>query len=161
MFVESILKFAGSEQCVSQTVRLDRFSGNREEIEGCSHRNVEYGIRQLLTADSRTRRSYYLSDAEIAELNSREVYADSGTGIEFYSTDFRFDDYRDFRRLWKENEGESEVIVFTHEWLLNVPMRRNVLRYIQFLCKRFFVKRNISTFLHSLKTGECEYVTEF
>lgn len=160
MFVESILKFAGSGQCISQTVRLDRFLGSREEIEGCSHRNVEYGIRQLLTADSRTRRSYYFSDAEIAELNNRELYADDSTGIEFYSTDFRFDDYRNFRRLCKENMGEGEVVVFTHEWLLNVPMRRNVFRYVQFLCKRFFVKRNISVFLHSLESGEFEYVVE-
>lgn len=161
MFVESVLKFAGSGQCVSQTVRLDRFSGRREECAACSYRNMEYGIRQLLTADSRTRQSYYLSDAEIAELNSVEMYVDGNTGIEFYSTDFRFDDCKNFKRLCKENMGESEVVVFTHEWLLNVPVRRNLFRYIQFLCKRFFVKRNISVFLHSFETKECEYVTDF
>lgn len=155
MFVESVLKFAGSGQCVSQTVRLDHFSGRREECAACSYRNMEYGIRQLLTADSRTRQSYYLSDAEIADLNDRELYVDWSTGIEFYSTDFRFDDCKNFKRLCKENMGESEVVVFTHEWLLNVPVRRNVAKYVVAKWYQYRIWHNINRFC--MKAVKNEY----
>ena len=158
MFVETVLKFTGNEHCISRTVRLDRFQGDKEAIASISCME-EYGVQQLLTADSSTRTSYYLSNSEIAELNKHEFYFDSVNDIEFYTTDFRFDDYRNFKEFWEENKNESEICVFTHEWILHVPFRKNIVEFIVAKYRQFMVRKNISKFCKKVCDMKVTFVT--
>ena len=79
----------------------------------------------------------------------------------FVKTDFRFDDTENFRKLFFENKDESEVVVFTHEWLLEPARRKNVLKYFLQLLNSRKIKCNVDKFLKYYKDKNCEYVFEF
>ena len=157
--MSQIERITGASGCITQTVRLDYFSGGRRFIESISDGNTECGIRQLLCADSGSRDSYYLDSAQKSELNKNEfLLADN---LAFVKTDFRFDDTRNFRELFSENKDESEVVVFTHEWLLEPARRKNALRYFLQLLNSRKIKCNIDKFFKYYKDKNCEYVFEF
>lgn len=160
-FIDAVFKITGSKQCVSQTVRLDRFLGEYKEISENSFEKNPLGIKQLLTADSKTRHSYYLSEEAQKEIANFEKWNDSSNSIDFYVTDFRFDDYKEFPNLLNENDREKEIVVFTHEWLLFFPMRKNLLAYFQKIYKAKRIKENINDcFEHLMKEGYV-FTTEF
>lgn len=127
-FMKEIKRITGSVNSISTTVRLDYFEGSEGDILRNSFFNIEHGITALLCADSETRKSYYLTQEQQTELNDKEILLDK-SGIYFFSTDFRFDDYKNFDFVFTKNRDEHEIIVFTHEWLLNVPLRKNIFSY--------------------------------
>ncbi|WP_294015803.1 hypothetical protein [uncultured Treponema sp.] len=159
MFVSQIERITGAFDCITRTVRLDYFSGDKRFVESISDGNTECGIRQLLCADSSSRDSYYLDSVQKRELNKNEMlFADN---LAFVKTDFRFDDIKNFKKLFSENKDESEVVVFTHEWLLEPARRRNALRYFLQLLNSRKIKCNIDKFFKYYKDKNCEYVFEF
>ena len=152
-------RIAGAFDCITRRVRLDYFSGDKRFVESISDGNTECGIRQLLCADSSSRDSYYLDSVQKRELNKNEMlFADN---LAFVKTDFRFDDIKNFKKLFSENKDESEVVVFTHEWLLEPARRRNALRYFLQLLNSRKIKCNIDKFFKYYKDKNCEYVFEF
>ena len=159
MFVNQIERIAGTSACITQTVRLDYFSGDKKFIEAISDKSTKNGIRQLLCADSSSRDSYCLDSVQKSELNKNEkLFADN---LVFAKTDFRFDDTKNFKELFLENKDENEVVVFTHEWLLEPAKRKNVFKYfLQFLSSRK-IKCNINKFFKYYTDKNCEYVFEF
>ena len=97
MFVSQIERVAGASDCITQTVRLDYFSGGKKFIESISDKNTKCGIRQLLCADSSGRDSYYLDSVQKSEINKKEmIFADN---LAFIKTDLRFDDTKKFKKL--------------------------------------------------------------
>lgn len=159
MFVKQIERIAGSKKCITQTVRLDYFEGNRDSVFYASYKNTGNGIKQLLCADSDTRCSYFLDENQKQELNRTEkIYFDDLT---FIKTDFRFDDVENFKNLFEENKNEDEVVVFTHEWLLQVPVRKNLVKYFEQARKSNAVRKNINVFCQFYEKTDAEYVFEF
>lgn len=159
MFVNQIERITGTSDCIAKTVRLDYFSGDKKFIEAITDKSSKNGIRQLLCADSSNRYSYYLDEIQKTELNKNELlFADD---LIFVKTDFRFDDVKNFRRLFYENKDESEVVVFTHEWLLEPAKRKNVFKYFLQLLNSRKIKFNINRFFEYYTGKDCEYVFEF
>ncbi len=159
MFVSQIERITGTLNCLTQTVRLDYFSGGKRFVESISDGNTRCGIRQLLCADSNSRESYYLDSVQKSELNKNELlFADNLT---FVKTDFRFDDTKNFMELFSENKDESEVVVFTHEWLLEPAKQKNVFRYFLQLLNSRKIKCNIDKFIKYYSNKKWEYVFEF
>lgn len=115
------------------------------------------GITSLLCADSKIRNSYFLNEEEI--LNSQEYIQIENLSL--YETDFRFDDYKNFEKLFSENVDEKEMIVFTHEWLLHVPIRKNIVKWFDSLLKSIRVKSNIDFFFTYYLNNDKKYVYEF
>lgn len=160
-FIDTALEITGSEKCISQTLRLDRFLGEYKNISEHSFEQYPLGIKQLLTADSKTRQSYYLTSEAQKEIANYEKWNDSSNKISFYATDFRFDDYKDFSNFFNDNKNEKEIVVFTHEWLLFFPMRRNLLAYFKELYRAKRIKRNINKCFYQLVTDGYVFTTEF
>lgn len=158
MFVSQIERITGTSDCITKTVRLDYFSGDKKFIEAISDKSSKNGIRQLLCADSSSRDSYYLDSVQKSELNKNEkLFADN---LVFAKTDFRFDDVKNFRRLFNENRDEREVVVFTHEWLLEPAKRKNVFKYFLQLLNSKKIKYSINRFFKYYTGKDCEYVFE-
>lgn len=98
MFVNQIERITGTLNCITQTARLDYFSGDKKFIESISYKNTKSGIQQLLCADSSSRDSYYLDSAQKSEINKKEmIFADN---LAFIKTDLRFDDTKKFKKLF-------------------------------------------------------------
>ena len=81
--------------------------------------------------------------------------------LSFYKTDFRFDDYKSYKYLFMQNKDENEIICFTHEWILQFPIRKNLIKYCmqQYRCSR--IKKNIVSFMNYCKDNNYIFVTEF
>lgn len=158
MFVSQIERITGTSDCITKTVRLDYFSGDKKFIEAISDKSTKNGIRQLLCADS-SRDSYYLDSVQKSELNKSEMLI--ADNLFFAKTDFRFDDIKNFKELFLENKDENEVVVFTHEWLLEPAMRKNVFKYFLQLLNSKKIKFNINRFFEYYTDKDCEYVFEF
>lgn len=152
-------RITGSKESLSPTVRLDRFLGTREEILSVSRDKNPAGISSLLCADSDTRQSYYLGAAEIEALNRDEKILLDGIG--FYKTDYRFDDWHAYKSFFAQNYAEDDVIVFTHEWILNPRPRKKFIAWFFDLVRGFFVKRNINQCLAYFSQNGAIFVNEF
>ncbi len=159
MFVSEIARITGTTKSITSTVRLDYFKGSKDEILQSSCEFFGNGISALLCADSKTRSSYFLSEIQEEKLNAFEsVQVD---GLYFYETDFRFDDYKNYETLFLENAGEEQLIVFTHEWLLYVPLGKNIVKYLDSLKQSKKVKSNIDAFFTYCLDNDSMYVYEF
>jgi len=95
------------------------------------------------------------------ESNKGSFFYDEDSQLSFYAVDFRFDEYKKYRQFVHENTNESEIIVFSHEWLLYVPVRRNIVSYTKHFISRSFIKSNIKNFCKFITSSESEFVTEF
>lgn len=155
--MNEIIRITGSKKSFCQTCRLERFKGERQEILENSNSIIEGGISELLCADSYERKSYYLNSNQQSLLNKNEKI--TSDLINFYSTDFRFDNYKNFKSLFSQNKGENELVVFTHEWLLNPPVRKNFFMYFISLYKKWRVKKNINTFMTYCIKENYEFVS--
>lgn len=160
MFVKQIGRIAGGYESVSSTVRLDCFNGSFEEcLASSSYIGIDCGIKTLLCADSERRPSYFLTEEQELKLNeSGRVYTEE---FSFLKTDFRFDDWSNYRKLYELNKHEDELIVFTHEWIVNPPLRRNFILYFFSVCRKWIIERNINDFFTRLSKTDCVYVSEF
>ena len=159
MFVKQIERITGNKNCITQTVRLDYFEGSKESIQNNSYKNKFCGIKQLLCADSNVRNSYFLNETQKKELNDTEKI--NVDGLSFIKTDFRFDNIENFKTFFKENQNEDEIVVFTHEWLLRIPFRKNLVKYFLQVHKSDTVKKNINEFCKFFEKGDAEYVFSF
>lgn len=159
MFVNEIERITGTSESITSTVRLDYFEGKRDEILQVSSTFFNNGISALLCADSKTRSSYFLSDVQEKQLNEFErLHID---GLYFFETDFRFDDYQNFETLLLENKNDKELIVFTHEWLLYLPRRKNIIKYLSSLKESKIIKSNIENFLVYCLREKRIFVSDF
>lgn len=159
MFVNEIERITGTTKSITSTVRLDYFKGNKDEVLQSSCGFLDNGISALLCADSKTRSSYFLNEIQEEKLNALEnIQVD---GLYFYETDFRFDDYKNYETLFLENVGEKQLIVFTHEWLLYVPLGKNIIKYLDSLKQSKKVKSNIDAFFTYCLDNDLMYVYEF
>lgn len=159
MFVKQIERITGSRNCITQTVRLDYFEGSKEYVNEISYKKSKCGIKQLLCADSSTRASYFLNEEQENKLNKTEKI--TSDDFFFIKTDFRFDNIKSFKPLFNENKEEEEVVVFTHEWLLQILHRKNLIKYFVQIAKSYLVKRNINKFCSFYKERNSDYIFEF
>ena len=113
-----------------------------------------------MCADNETRKSYYLTQEQQVELNDKEIVLDK-SGIYFFTTDFRFDDFKKFDLYFGRNKGEPELVVFTHEWILNVPLRKNIFLYLANIYRRSQIIKNIEIFFSWCSSQNYKYVTDF
>ena len=141
--IEQLLRITGSADCISDTARLHYFKGGKEYVSK---------IKALLTADSDSRHSYFLTEVQEKELLQKEKIFDEDTGIRFYKTDFRLDNPKYFKSLFSQNKDESEIVFFTHEWLLQLRPRKNVFAWVSGI----FLRRKIFSNLKKI----CEYAKE-
>lgn len=156
--MDEIIRITGSKKSLCQTCRLERFKGEQQEIFDNSSYVIDGGIGVLLCADSPERKSYYLNSKQQILLNENEkIISDS---IIFCSTDFRFDNYKAFKALFSQNKGENELIVFTHEWILNPTFRRNLFKYFVTVNKKWRVKKTINTFMNYCVKENYEFVSD-
>lgn len=146
-YLDAIVRITGGYSCISNCLRLDRFSGSLDEIKNT--RNAVIPIKQLLTADDKKRDSYYLDSENLNKLHAAEKLEKDG--IQFFETDFRFDDLDNYKKLSKESFNEMEVIVFTHEWLIRTKPRKNIPIYIYSKIKEWRIKINIKKTLKAAK----------
>ena len=124
-FCKSIIDITGTDSCISTTIRLDRFRATEDELINLKH--SKFPILELLCSDDE-RLNYYLSIDENKKVNTDEIYVKND--ITFYKTDFRFDNIRNYKKLFRDNKYESELIFFTHERLLYPPKKRkNLIKY--------------------------------
>lgn len=159
MFVKQIERITGNKNCITQTVRLDYFEGSKEYVNEISYKKSKCGIKQLLCADSSTRESYFLNEEQENKLNKTEKI--TSDGFTFIKVDFRFDNIKNFKPLFNENKDEEEVVVFTHEWLLQIPHRKNLIKHFVQIAKSHLVKRNINKFCSFYKERNSNYIFEF
>lgn len=158
-FIVAVKSFGG-ESIITQTLRLERFKGSYEDITDSSFEKTAYGIKTLLTADSDTRESYYLSKDAFSEINKNESFFDMTNNIAFVKTDIRFDDYEKFDLLLKQNHGEKDLVVFTHEWLLFFNMRKNVLAYARQCYTNFKIRKNMERFFKKCLSDGYQFTNE-
>lgn len=125
-FLKAIIRITGDEACISDCLRLERFLGNMDDI--LNTKNTLIPVKQLLTADDKNRKSYYLDSESLNKLHVAEKLEKDG--LQFFETDFRFDNPSNYKKLFRSNFGEDELIVFTHEWLLKNKLRKNIPIYI-------------------------------
>ena len=127
LVINELIRITGSESSIEKIIRLHNYAGNFESI--MSLNEDENGIIGLLTADD-DRDSYYLDSTKSSELrlNGREVIDD----LLFIPTDIRLESIDNFEKIDNEflNGVDSEIIVFTHEWLLEDKEIRKKLEYI-------------------------------
>ena len=155
--VKTIEYITGSVQSVTSTARLEKFSGSLEELSRSSIPD------SLLTADNTDvhPKSYYLSAEQNARMDAEEYFYDAENGKFFYKTDFRLDEPRKFKRMFAANKDESCIVFFTHEWLLDIPPRRNVFKWATAWIKSFFIWRNIEKMCSYAKNGGYTFITDF
>lgn len=162
-FYKEIVRITGSKNSFDTFPRVDRFLGTYDEVKNIAKRFNKNGITGLLTADSAERDSYYLSKKlskkQKEELNENRYFYDNDLALSFIPTSFRFDDLGKLNYNSKVNFGKSVVIVFTHEWLLNIVLRKNILIYIKLLCKSIRVKCTIKRVLSDYMGGG--YTSDF
>lgn len=147
--VECLANISG-KQCITSTVRLDKFQGTRQELEQTKI------LKSFLTADNPTRNSYYIGNNK--SLNENEFYAD--TLKTFYRTDFRLDNPDEFKELFSENKCENCIVFFTHEWLLENPMRLNLYSYIKKQYKINQIWDNLEYICIYAKANNYKFVTD-
>lgn len=150
-FINEIIRITGSSTSIAKIVRLEKFKGDLNTILGM--KNNQHGINTLLTADD-DRNSYYLNEIQKSILIAEEKYHDTINNIKFYVTDFRFDNPKDVPYLYGLNSNETEIICFTHEWLLSIPYRKNLILYLFSVAKSISIKTKISYVLsRSIKSN--------
>ena len=94
---------------------------------------VDNGIVGLLSADDKERYSYYLTKDQMSELYSADWLTDEN--VFFTPTDVRLENIKDdpsFYRILDEIHYQKNIIVFTHEWLVNDDL---VKKYLSWFCK--------------------------
>lgn len=131
--INELIRITG-ENSIEKVIRLHNYAGNFESI--MAIKNVDNGIVGLLTADDE-RNSYYF-DSNITE-DIRIKGKSEVDGLVCISTDLRLENVNDIKQELL-NINDEELIVFTHEWILDDKLIKEKLEYI---CK-YAVNNNYS-----------------
>ncbi|WP_338587263.1 lipopolysaccharide biosynthesis protein [Clostridium baratii] len=123
LVVNQLVRITGSKECIERVVRLHNYAGNFSSIKAMNETNN--GIVGLLSADD-DRKSYYLNNNECNKLKVKGKI--SYEGMSFLSTDIRLENTEDIKS--KLNAKDNELIVFTHEWLLNDKLNKEKLEEV-------------------------------
>lgn len=126
--IKELLRITGSEDCIDNFVRLDRYYATAEMIEALTE--TDYGIVGLLTSDNPDRNSYALSGDERIALYDADWYADSN-GVQYTPTDIRLEGLEgraQFRDRLVQVSDQEQIVIFTHEWFLS---DKNVQKYMK------------------------------
>lgn len=152
-YMRDNLRRISSDENLTKTVRLEKFQGCFEDL------TSTINLQSLLTADDVNRPSYYIGvNAEIAK---NEYLNDSVNNKYFYKTDFRLDNPDDFENFLADNKCEDCLVVFTHEWLLNVPFGLNIINYANRKYKSYKIWRNLECLCMYLCANHYEFLTDF
>ena len=123
LVINQLIRITGSKDCVERVVRLHNYAGNFSSIKAMN--KTDNGIIGLLSADD-NRNSYYLNKDKCTQLKVKGKINDSD--IVFLATDIRLENVKDIKS--KLNNKDNELIVFTHEWLLNNKINREKLEEV-------------------------------
>ncbi len=116
-FTNAIIRLTGDWECIGRVTRLGFFEGTLENI--LAIKNSDYGIVGLLTADSRGRKSYYLTDAETDVLQEEGRYFDDKNSLSFIRTVTRNNSIMP-EEIEANPKWQSNIEVFHHEYEPNV-----------------------------------------
>ncbi len=127
--MEEFYRITGEKNCIDSCIRLQNYAGTYDNIKKIIDKNIENGVQILLSADD-DRENYYLSEEQNFILNRNEYYIDDYMGISFIKTDIRLENINDVNEEFKKNNGEEQIIVFSHENLMNKNSIRKKLEKI-------------------------------
>lgn len=128
MTIEQLLRITGSEACIDNFVRLDRFIASADMIQKLA--DTDHGIIGLMVADDPKRLSYALSDDELLDVYKNDWYVDLEE-MNYTPTDIRLENIKNIRQFFDDLETistQEHVIIFTHERILE---DKNVQRYME------------------------------
>lgn len=125
-------------------------------------KSIENGIEGLLSADNIDFHplSYYLNAEQQEQLNQYESYFDENLNLMFVKTDFRFDDPNKVPAKIIENEDDEFLVVFTHEWILSYPLRKNLFILGKQIYRSFLVKKSINDFYSNLNSYKSKFAQD-
>lgn len=135
------LKLIVGEESITYTIRTDKFKMSIDNLANANKNGIM--LTGLLSADSSSRNSYYLSEKENQQLFLDDYYFDEKNNLKFYNTDIRIENVN-LLFVSKENLQDDILVVFTHEWALS---DYNMMK-MEILCKLISYNQNIEyTFL--------------
>lgn len=112
------------EEDLSKVLRLDRFTGTRQQV---TMLEQEFGVKTFLTADDKDRQSYCLDNNESNLLYEQDYYADGE--LFFTVTDIRIEsleDLNDLNNSLNSHKDEKYLVIFTHEWKLDNKIKKMI-----------------------------------
>lgn len=137
MTMRELLRITGSDNCIDNFVRLDRYVATADMIEAL--RAAENGITGLLTADSQDRDSYALSADERSVLYNKDWYMDT-SGLNYTPTDIRLEGINN-RKQFCDNlrhvSDQKQIVIFTHEWILYEKNVQNYMKWFAMLGNKY------------------------
>lgn len=154
-FVNEIIRITGTSNTITKIVRLEKFQGELGLI--LDLKNSKHGIKALLTSDD-NRNSYYLNEDQNNILRIDEKYYDEINNLWFYVTDFRFDNAEKVSYLYDLNRYENEIFCFTHEWILSIEFKKNIVKYCLALINSKKVKNIINYVLQQYVNDEYQFI---
>ena len=115
--ISELIKIS-SEENITTTIRLEKFLGNKKNI----NKLITNGVTGLLGADTNNRIDYFLDETQNNELFEKDIL--QFDDIKIYNTDMRIEKWNLVNKM--EIQGDNLLVVFTHEWALN--HKRNVIK---------------------------------
>lgn len=110
MVVKQLIRITGTQENITDMIRLHYFSGNREVVSGLT----ECGIKVFLCADDE-RISYGLTADDDNEIRKNGYYVDEEMKCSFVSTDIRIENIDSVKCTAELHKDREFVVVFTHE----------------------------------------------
>ena len=130
-----------SEENIDNVVRLQSFRGSKEELEALNTEVMVEPIVGYLTADD-LRQSYYLNEEDNKYIYANDEFLDQNNNIWFFSTDLRVEFIESMEDKINEfdtaawNNQKSDLIIFTHEWLLDEQIRKKIEQLCEYAVKQ-------------------------
>lgn len=127
--VQELIRITGSEDCIDNFVRLDRYQADSDMIQYLH--SADSGLVGLLGADDSNRQSYALTDVEMDQMYT-EDWCEDFSGMYYTPTDIRLEkiDSNDvFYQYLSVVSQQDRIIIFTHEWVLNDENVRKYMRW--------------------------------
>jgi len=127
-FQKQIKRIAG-QISHPEILRIHGFESNREKCNILRHD----GVRILLTADDE-RKSYYLDELQINEINKKGILYDSSTDLHFVKSCTRLENCTNIILELNKmlSTGCNIISVFTHEWQMD---REDIRQKFEICCK--------------------------
>jgi len=128
---------------IDNVVRLQGYQGNYDNISSIVREDYQ-AIIGLLTADD-DRTQYYLTEDVNDYIYSHDYYYDTKLDIALFSTDIRVEYVDDIRLKIQEFGGDAWnnqlgfLEIFTHEWILNVDVKKKVEEFCRWAVDRGYV----------------------
>lgn len=132
ILIQELKRLVG-EKSITRTIRMEKFTCNEENA--IALKECELGIIGLLGTDSNDKQDYYLDENTNNKLFEEDYYYDDNNEIFIYNTDLRLENIKKLKEELKKVENDENIIVFTHEWVIN--SKRNIKEriYLHEICK--------------------------